>query len=200
MALTVQELKKALVQAGFDVYRTRGDDVHLAERPRENLIMEAGVVVNVGLSVRVVTRAQRNDFPHESDEHLLARARSLGSSAVARGFEESAHQTRSLHDPGDDSKVIDVWHEITFAKGSSTLEELLSDVQFAVKLEKCATGNELASPRGGGPRRPRSRGEGGASVRPTTDARPATRVAVDPAPGNCGRRRSLRWKRSAAPA
>lgn len=45
MAPTATELKKALQQAGFDVYRARGDEVHLAERPRENLILEAGVVV-----------------------------------------------------------------------------------------------------------------------------------------------------------
>jgi hypothetical protein len=44
-ALTVQELKKAIQQAGLEVYRTRGNEVHLAERPRENLIMDAGVSV-----------------------------------------------------------------------------------------------------------------------------------------------------------
>jgi hypothetical protein len=49
-ALTVQELKKAIQQAGLEVYRTRGNEVHLAERPRENLIMDAGVSVLLAIS------------------------------------------------------------------------------------------------------------------------------------------------------
>jgi hypothetical protein len=88
--LTVQELKRALVSAGFEVYRTQGAEVHLAERPRENLIMDAGVsvVVDGPLRVRMVTRAQKNDFPGEDGERLTARARRQADAALARGFAE----------------------------------------------------------------------------------------------------------------
>ncbi len=60
-ALTVQELKKAIQQAGLEVYRTRGNEVHLAERPRENLIMDAGV------SVLLATPASSGALPASTD-------------------------------------------------------------------------------------------------------------------------------------
>ena len=40
---TPQQLKKALVDAGFIIFRTLADEVMLAERVRENLIMDSGV-------------------------------------------------------------------------------------------------------------------------------------------------------------
>ena len=40
-----RELKKALVSSGFEVFRTMPDHVVLAERPRENLILDSGVRV-----------------------------------------------------------------------------------------------------------------------------------------------------------
>jgi hypothetical protein len=139
--LNVQELKKALVKAGFDVYRTRGDEVHLAERPRENLIMEAGIVVAAGdpPGVRVVVRAQKSDFPGDSDDKLLDRARALASTALARGYAEQGTGARTLHDPGDATKVLDTWYEVSFVKPVASVDEVLEEVAFVSKLEKAAT-------------------------------------------------------------
>jgi hypothetical protein len=140
LTLTVQELKRALVSAGFEVYRTQGAEVHLAERPRENLIMDAGVSVltDEGLRVRMVTRAQKNDFPGEDLEHLTARARQQGEPALARGFVEHSLRERKLYDPGDGTKVLDTWLEIFFEKTMPALPEALDEVRFAMGLEKTA--------------------------------------------------------------
>ncbi len=138
--LTVQELKRALASAGFEVYRTQGAEVHLAERPRENLIMDAGVSVSVeaSLRVRMVTRAQKNDFPGEGGELLAARARRQGDAAIARGFAEHSVRERMLYDPGDGTKVLDTWLEVFFEKDVDALPEVLEEVRFAMGLEKTA--------------------------------------------------------------
>jgi hypothetical protein len=140
LTLTVQELKRALVSAGFEVYRTQGAEVHLAERPRENLIMDAGVSIltDGGLRVRMVTRAQKNDFPGEDVEHLTARARRQGEPALDRGFVEHSLRERKLYDPGDGTKVLDTWLEIFFEKNLPALPEALEEVRFAMGLEKTA--------------------------------------------------------------
>ena len=58
MTPTPAELKKTLVARGFEVYRTLGDQVVLADRVRDNLIMDSGVAARSGdvLAVRFVVR------------------------------------------------------------------------------------------------------------------------------------------------
>ena len=87
-ALTPLQLKRALVEAGFEVFRTRGDETVLARRVRENLIMESGVRVRASLpmEVRVVLRAQRTDFPGDDEALLFPRVRELGAHAMHAGF------------------------------------------------------------------------------------------------------------------
>jgi hypothetical protein len=140
MALTASELKKALQQAGFDVYRARGDEVHLAERPRENLILEAGVVVVGGENpgVRLTVRAEKVTFPGESDEALLDRARRTAATALERGYVEVSTSVRSMMDPGDDTHVLDTWFEVVVAKPAPTFEDLVQEARFALQLEKAA--------------------------------------------------------------
>ena len=48
MTPTPADLKKTLVARGFEVYRTLGDQVVLADRVRENLIMDSGVAARPG--------------------------------------------------------------------------------------------------------------------------------------------------------
>src|SRR5882672_4871149 len=93
MATTnVTEIKKALIAAGFEVYRTRGTEVQIADRVRDNLIMDSGVSVHSADEVRVrfVVRAQRSDCPTESPAVLFERARALAGPANTRGFVEVA--------------------------------------------------------------------------------------------------------------
>jgi hypothetical protein len=101
--ITPPQLKKALVTAGFQVFRTLGDEIVLAERVRENLIMDSGVRVRVGepLQVRVIFKAQRGNFPGEDDSHLFERARKLAEAAVSKGFEEVGDSVSPVMDPTD---------------------------------------------------------------------------------------------------
>src|SRR4051812_44891039 len=114
---TPAEIKKALLAAGFEIYRTRGDVVHVADRVRENLLMDSGVFIRAtGPTVGFVVRAQRNDFPGEPEDRLFERARALGASAVARGYGEVDTQLRKVFDPGDPERTLDTWCEVSFEK------------------------------------------------------------------------------------
>lgn len=142
---TPAEIKKALKEAGLEVYRTRGEAVHLAERVRENLLMDAQIFVRGGVggegsaaSVGFVVRAQRTDFPNDGEEHLFDRARKLGEPAVARGYAEFDSQVRQILDPGDGERTIDVWCEVSFEKAVPDLDAAVIEARFALTIEKAA--------------------------------------------------------------
>jgi hypothetical protein len=137
---TASFLKRALIDAGFEVFRTRGDEIVLAERPRENLIMDSGVrlVAREPLEVHVVLRAQKADFPNEDDAHLFGRVRTLAAAVVAHGFSEKGTALSRVQDPGDPSRILDVFYEITFSKAAPALEDALDTLRFAVAVEKRA--------------------------------------------------------------
>lgn len=136
--VTSPEIKKALLAAGFELYRTRGDEVQVADRVRDNLIMDSGVSVRggLGLRVRFVVRAQRSDFPSDAVPTLFERARSLGAGARDRGYVELTTQSSPIRDPVDPSHVLDTWYEVFFEKGVATLLEAIEEVRFVLGLEK----------------------------------------------------------------
>src|SRR5580700_40873 len=85
-------IRRTLIDAGFEVFRTRGEEIVLAERPRENLIMDSGVRLRVAdpLEVRIVLRAQKADYPNEDEAHLFDRVRAAAAAVLAGGFAEQA--------------------------------------------------------------------------------------------------------------
>lgn len=157
---TPQQLKRALVEAGFTVFRTLPEEVVVAERVRENLIMDSGVrlrsaasatppsppsssppssppgAAGTGLEVRVVLRLQRSNFPGEDDAKLFERVRALAAPALAEGFREVAHQTSQVADPGDSTRTLDTFYEVVVARDADGLEAALEAVRFAFKLDR----------------------------------------------------------------
>jgi hypothetical protein len=134
------ELKRALIGAGFEIYRTLGDRVVLADRVRDNLIMDSGVAAGTGetLRVRVVLRAQASEFPGAAPEELLERARSLASSFDGRGYTEVDTQTIAVKDPGNPDRTIDTWYEVSWERSVDGMEALVSELRYALSQQKSA--------------------------------------------------------------
>jgi hypothetical protein len=133
-------IKKMLVEAGFEVFRTRGEEIVLAERPRENLIMDSGVRLRLGepFEVRIVLRAQKADFPNEDEANLFDRVRRLAEPALSDGFAEISTTVTRVADPGDAERTLDTFYEITYAKPAPALDDALVELKFALRLEKRA--------------------------------------------------------------
>ncbi len=137
---TPAEVKKALVSSGFVVYRTRGDVVHVAERARENLIMDAGIRVRSSEpAVILMVRAQRTDFPHDTDETMFDHARKLAQVVIERGYEEVGTQITPLLSPNDETHTLDSWFEVSYEKRVQNLDEAMIEVGFALSIDKVAT-------------------------------------------------------------
>jgi hypothetical protein len=136
--LTASELKKALTGLGFEVYRTLGLRIVLADRVRDNLIMDSGVSVIGGesLTVRFVVRAQGNDFPGESPDELFQRARRLAKASASHGYAEADSAVVTINDPGDRSRTLDTWYEVAFDKVVGGIEELPAEIRYAIGLSK----------------------------------------------------------------
>lgn len=133
------DIKHALTEAGLHVYRASESEVSVAERVRENLIMDAGVSVRTNEpAVAFLTRARQTDFPNEERDALFKRAHMLGESATHRGYRETKRFVTAIPDPGDPSKTLDHWYEVRFEKSVENVKGVLAEVQFALSLAKTA--------------------------------------------------------------
>ena len=133
-------IKKALVEAGFEVFRTRGEEIVLAERPRENLIMDSGVRLRLAasLEVRIVLRAQKADFPNEDETASSSASASWPSTPSPPASPRSRTAVTRVPDPGDAERTLDTFYEITYAKPAAALDDALVELKFALGLEKRA--------------------------------------------------------------
>jgi hypothetical protein len=102
--------------------------------------MDGNVAICAGkrLELRFTTRAQQGDFPTETEGQLVERARLRGAPAVPRGYREVDRSTVTIRDPGDDSKTLDTWYEVTFERLVGGVDELAREAQFALGLDKIA--------------------------------------------------------------
>jgi hypothetical protein len=136
---TLDSVRVRLLESGLEVFRVQGQSVLLAERVRSHL-MDAGVSVRVAreLSADVTVRAQSSDFPTESADALFGRVRgAVFELAQSRGFREASAEAREIRDPVDDTRLLDVWYELTFTKNASEIDGLIDDVRWALRLPKC---------------------------------------------------------------
>lgn len=137
--LTLDGVRQAVLQAGLEIYRVTASEVVIAQRVRMHL-MDSGVAVAVsqGPTVTLTVRSQRSDFPESAAEDLFERVRKAVDPATGpRGFREVATATRSVTDPVDAENVLDVWHELTFAKRVDALDAIIDEVRWALELPKC---------------------------------------------------------------
>ena len=138
---TAVEIRAALERAGVEVFREDDSGLFIAERVRLHL-MDSGVRVCADETPRVefIARCQESDCGPGSDGELLDFVRSaVGSAALARGFAEAGACRKEIRDPMDDERVLDVWHQVTYAKPAPNAQDVVQAVRWALDLEKCVT-------------------------------------------------------------
>ena len=141
---TAAEIKKALREAGFEVYRTRGDVVPiLADRVRENLLMDAGTFLprRPGAASRSGVRgpgpAHRLPQRRRGPPLRAAPARRRPRPVLERGYARGRRrEVRKILDPGDGQRTLDTWCEVSFEKETGDLDAAIAEVRFALALEK----------------------------------------------------------------
>jgi len=140
--LDANALEAALSEAKLEIYQKVGADILLAERVRVHM-MDSGVRVRVGETCEVIftTRCQRSDFPSDDGDTLYARVRAVtGPLAEERGFREVQAERIEVTDPMDDSRVLDVWHEITWAQEVIDAPTAVQLARWALSVEKYVGG------------------------------------------------------------
>jgi len=122
------------------VYRTTGQEVIIAERVRDNLILDSGVRVRAGkpMEIRIVMGLRRGQYPNESDEQVFARLRQLASPAMGRGFLEKQTGQAPVNDPADAKKTLDTFFELTLVKEEPEVPAMLELVRFALEVAQLA--------------------------------------------------------------
>ena len=134
--IDVKELKKALVATGLEVFRVRGNEVHLAERQNLHL-MEARIQVAGGgaPAVTVVLHAQRSDAPEMDPGSLLDVVRERAETLTKNGYEEVEAKPREICSVNDGA-VLDVWYEVTLRRGVGSLDEAVHEAQRAIAVDR----------------------------------------------------------------
>lgn len=137
------ELKRKLRAAGFEIYRTAENGVQLAERVRDNLIMDSGVTVlmvqPMGLAIRVTVRAQASHFPGASLDQLWGHANALAGQFLSDGFLEQGQSSELVPDPSDPDKSLDTSHEIVLYRSVETLDLLFEQLKLALTRRRTTT-------------------------------------------------------------
>lgn len=101
--------------------------------------MDSGIRVRMQEGLRVVftARSQRSDYPSVGADALFQRVReTVGEQALARGYAEEDAQTVEVKDPMDDARVLDTWHEITYAKTADDVSTVVDEVRWALEIDK----------------------------------------------------------------
>ncbi len=132
-SIDVKQLRNALEAAGLEIFRTRGDEVHLAERHNLQL-MEARVRVRRGAeaAVMVVLHAQRSDAPQTEEAALFTLIRDRAAALLARGYVEQGAASRGITSVSDPDHLLDTWFEVTYARPVSSVEEAVAEAQAAM--------------------------------------------------------------------
>lgn len=138
--LTPQEIKQTLIEAGLEVYRTTGEEVIVADRVRDNLILDSGVRVRAGdpMEVRLIMGLRQTQYPNDAPEQLFGRLRELAAAALGQGFAETEAKQAPVNDPADAKKRLDTFFELVLVKREPDRGAMLDLVRFAAEIAKTA--------------------------------------------------------------
>lgn len=128
------ELKRMLRSEGFEIYRTSPGKILLAERVRDNLIMDSGVAIvsKAGFEVQVTVRAQASHFPGASAESMRQRAGELAHSFEQRGYECGEVAESQVPDPSNPGRSLDTSFEIALHRRFDQLEDVFRELKAAL--------------------------------------------------------------------
>lgn len=134
------DLKKRLIASGLEIFRVQAALIHLADRVRDNLIMDSGVAAVVANppAVRLVFRAQSTHFPGEGAEALFGRARLLALETQRRGYTEVGTTIVPIKDPGGGPSTLDTWYEVAYERAVEE-KDLIDELRYALGVEKTAS-------------------------------------------------------------
>jgi hypothetical protein len=145
-AAETAELKRLLRNEGFEIYRTLDGRVLLAERVRDNLIMDSGVAAGpVGgaagstVCVFVTVRAQLSHFPGASPEAVSSHARDLALPFEGRGYQAGEPMTSDIVDPSHPDRTLDKTFEIPLRRELSDPDQLLAELRVALSLPRISS-------------------------------------------------------------
>lgn len=136
--VSLRDIKSALRAEGLEIYQTKDDTVFIAERPRENLIMDSGVRIHADLRVAFFARAEESHFPGEDAQQLHARVRKQLAPSQEHGFVETKQLVTCIEAPSDASQVLDRWFELSFERPNQSLEEAIDHARTALGFDKIA--------------------------------------------------------------
>lgn len=134
------DLKRRLRNEGFEIYRTLEGRVILAERIRDNLIMDSGVAAGSGLgdllTVFVTIRTQLSHYPGSNAEAVLDQARQLAQPFEGRGYGAGEPTSRHIQDPSHPERTLDTVFEIPLQRALAGLDELLTELRAVLALPR----------------------------------------------------------------
>ncbi len=133
------ELKRQLRTAEFEIYRSSAGRVLLAERVRDNLIMDSGVSAesqNGALSVRVVVRAQASHYPGAEESQIWQHARDLAKTFIDLDYAEEGTHSEPVPDPSDPSRSLDTCYEVRLNRKVSDLPALFDELRAALSRQR----------------------------------------------------------------
>lgn len=143
--MNATDLKKALRSEGFVIYRTVGEQIALAERVRENLILDSGVRIKstpsadagaVTFEVSITFRAEKNAFPGIREAVIYTHMTQGSERATELGFRELTRAARAITDPIDPGVTLDTFYELVMVKDAVDFPEAVSLARFALGIDR----------------------------------------------------------------
>jgi hypothetical protein len=151
-ASDLNELKRRLRAEGFEIYRTREGRVSLAERVRDNLILDSGIAVGPldspherwnasegEFDIHVTVRAQASHFPRATPDAVAARANELAEGLTDQGYQRESNRISGLPDPGDPKRILDTSYEVVLRRVVRGLDELFQQVHSAFSSPRASS-------------------------------------------------------------